>query len=121
MTQAVLNRIVRTLWVFTIMCALASLAQGCGVGRGADGSIVVGTKVGELVETTNQAVAKVVEQYLPGFGTVAAAFGIPLVGAVAGWARSATKHAEIKGKEQGWDEREAAGTVQQPLGNGVPA
>lgn len=80
---------------------------GCAVGRNdVDGSIVLGWKAGQLVENTNQAIAAAANVagglLPPPFGQILTLSGIGIA-------------AHLSGKNRGWDDREKAGSTQQPL------
>lgn len=95
-----------------LVCGLA----GCAVGRNdLNGDIVVGFKLGRLVETANQAVATGTEGLLGMLGVAAGPAG--LVGLVAArfFAEAKSEKAMREGLDKGWESRERAAAVQLPL------
>lgn len=76
----------------TAACFLGLLA-GCAIGRDeTTGKIIAGAAIGELAETTNQAISQLANMVVPGAGGA-----LGLLGAVGlGWARS---HAAAKSSE----------------------
>lgn len=124
-----MNRLVTCL----VLVWLAMLVTGCAVGRGPAGEVVLGWDAGQLTDTANAAGAQV--------ATAAAEWlGVPLelalgIGAVVGTggvggvlvtirkileanrraAEARAEAARLEGEKVGWDLREAAAFVQQPL------
>lgn len=103
--------------------AVISLIAGCAVGRNElTGAIVLGFEAGRLVETANQAVATGTEGVLGMLGLGAGPAGA--IGVLAAKlygdkekARGDARAAEAlrEGEMRGWNEREAAATVQLPI------
>lgn len=116
-----------------VLAASAIVLTGCAVGRGPAGEVVLGWDAGQLTDTANAAGAQV--------ATAAAEWlGVPLelalgIGAVVGTggvggvlvsirkileanrkaAEARAEAARLEGEKVGWDLREAAAFVQQPL------
>ncbi len=91
---------------------------GCAAGRGPAGEIVVGWDVASLPETANEPIAALGDMLIPGLGLAGAGIITPIAVAIRNSAkrRSAeVRAAELAGQNAGWDERERAAAVQQPL------
>ena len=100
---------------FSIACLVAAflLIPGCALGRNElDGDVVFGVGLGRFAENANQAAAGAIEDLdgllPPPFGKIASLGGLLLLG-------------HMQGTRKGWDEREAAASVQTPLPTGAKA
>lgn len=111
--------------VLGLACVVLVACPGCSVGRGADGTAVIGFPAGWHPDTDALAVgAGTIGTMLFGpAGGAAAASTVAAIAGALGWRGSAKRAAEearraerLSGREEGWDERERAAGVQQPIG-----
>lgn len=95
-----------------VLLGVTAALAGCAVGRNElTGGVVFGADLGTLAENTNQLAAGAVSDLSgllpPPFGQLATLGGALLLG-------------HFQGTRKGWDEREAAASIQQPLAGIVP-
>jgi len=95
------HSIIRVAGMFTV----AVIVSGCAAGRGDDGSIVVGARVADLVETPGQAL-NAAAGLLPGPWGAIATIGATILGG-GGIAAAARVSGRRTGERNGWEEAQA--------------
>ena len=91
------------------LIAVAVIVSGCSAGRGDDGSIVIGARVADLVETPGQALSAAAG-LLPGPWGAIATIGATILGG-GGIAAAARVSGRRTGERNGWEEAQALFTT----------
>lgn len=96
--------------------ACTFLVFGCAVGRTQSGGVVVGPELGQLVETTNEALNNIGDAILPGLGVLLTAVGVPAIGWARAKARADASEAASDAHDDAWDEVTGKPPASNPLG-----